>query len=397
MIRKICVVAFAFSSILFLAGRPAFAQCKVHITASPGATVCAGQTVTLAVDISQCPTGATYHWSTSATTSTINVTTSGDYSVTVTDASSNTDRDTITVTVNALPVPAITGSTCCKVGTNNVNYSTALTGNNFSWSVTGGIIVSGQGSNSIYVNWTSSGTGTVSVIETNPANSCSKTATLNVIVTSVTFSATPVGSACDGKIQLATTYPPHSAGMTYVWKSNNSTIGTTRDLLHQFSAYGTGSTTFQVKLIVTHPGGCKDSITSPVTVTNRPDASIQNTNPAPDGEWTHCIQGEDTTFTVVINNTSSTTGTNTYYEIDWDDGSVHYSSSVPPMGVSHTYSLRKMFYLKLTVTNAQCSTIKIYNVFNGSNPQGGISNIGNTTNYAAYQRRSNMFFRKIHF
>ncbi|MFZ4547334.1 MAG: T9SS type A sorting domain-containing protein, partial [Bacteroidales bacterium] len=76
----------------------------------------------------------------------------------------------LNVILNATPVPAITGiSTVCK--TQSINYTTTLnTGSSYAWTVTGGTITSGQGSNQVTVLWGNPGNGTLTVSETTVAN-----------------------------------------------------------------------------------------------------------------------------------------------------------------------------------------------------------------------------------
>jgi len=79
-----------------------------------------------------------------------------------------------TITVNAMPMPVISGiATVCK--NQEITYTTASNaGSTYAWTVTGGTITSGQGSNQVSVLWGYPGTGTVSVSETSAA-SCSGT------------------------------------------------------------------------------------------------------------------------------------------------------------------------------------------------------------------------------
>jgi len=62
------------------------------------------------------------------------------------------------ITVNPLPAPSIAGpSTVCN-GSTGLIYSTQANKTNYSWTISpGGIITSGQGSNSIHVNWIATG------------------------------------------------------------------------------------------------------------------------------------------------------------------------------------------------------------------------------------------------
>jgi hypothetical protein len=55
-------------------------------------------------------------------------------------------------------------------------------GSTYSWTVTNGVILSGQGTNSIDVTWANSGVGSVSVVETNASNCTGDEVTYNVVV-----------------------------------------------------------------------------------------------------------------------------------------------------------------------------------------------------------------------
>jgi hypothetical protein len=92
---------------------------------------------------------------------------------------------TLTITVNPLPTPVITGPApvCQTIGTNYSTYSTpAVAGHTYTWTVTGGTIVSGQGTNSITVNWIIVGPGNVSVTETITSTTCNAGATKPVTI-----------------------------------------------------------------------------------------------------------------------------------------------------------------------------------------------------------------------
>ena len=91
----------------------------------------------------------------------------------------------LTIIVNPLPTPVVTGPApvCQTIGTNYSTYSTPnVAGNTYSWTVTNGTIVTGQGTNSITVNWTTLGAGNVSVLQTVTATNCAATANRPVTV-----------------------------------------------------------------------------------------------------------------------------------------------------------------------------------------------------------------------
>ena len=91
----------------------------------------------------------------------------------------------LNITVNPIPTPAITGldTVCQSVNNATVQYCTTnVPGNTYNWTVTGGTIVSGQGTSCINVQWTTPGTGTVSVTETVGTSGCSAVANKTVLV-----------------------------------------------------------------------------------------------------------------------------------------------------------------------------------------------------------------------
>ncbi len=77
--------------------------------------------------------------------------------------------------------PTIAGSLVVSNNQTGVIYSTPnIPGHTYSWSITGGTIISGGNTSQISVNWGVVGSGTVSVTETNPSIPCNATATITV-------------------------------------------------------------------------------------------------------------------------------------------------------------------------------------------------------------------------
>lgn len=111
--------------------------------------------------------------------------------VVVTTSSGCIDTSAITtITVNTVPAPAIISTDTIVCENALGSYSTAITGNSFVWSVTGGVIDSGQNTNAISVTWdtvtpvgTISNTGIVIVTETTPAPASCATVTPDFEVT----------------------------------------------------------------------------------------------------------------------------------------------------------------------------------------------------------------------
>lgn len=197
----------------------------VALVVSNDTSICEGSSVTLTAS------GAnSYVWSSGDTTSSVtfsNLTAAGSpYQFIVTGTvGSCTARDTIVVTVNPVPITSpINGSiSVCENAAGTIYSVTPLSGN-YTWSVVGGIIFSGQGTNSIHVNWGTAGVGTVSVFDTSSSGCHGATQTLNVTINPipVTSPITGADTVCENSTSSYFIFP--NAGSTYNWSVSGGTI-----------------------------------------------------------------------------------------------------------------------------------------------------------------------------
>jgi len=208
----------------------------------------------------------------------------GNYAFTISyvkDATGSTGiRDFVTsatITLNASPNPVISGlSTTPKNST--VTYSTpAVTGVTYSWSVTGGTIQSGAGTNQITVLWGSGSSGTVTLTETVTIGGCSKTTpAFNVTLTDIPnplVSGNDVVCAGSGYETYST---PLVGSHTYVWTvvGGTFTSGATANIINvTWTIAGAGS----VK--VTETGTSSVSYTLPITVNPLPSTTNAVSDP----------------------------------------------------------------------------------------------------------------------
>ena len=179
------------------------------ITTSGSTTFCQGGSVTLTAN-----TASSYQWSNGATTASITVNASGNYTVTITNANGCSAVSVpTTVTVNALPTATITANgptTFCQGG--NVTL-VASSGASYLWS-------NGAPTQSISVTTA----GTYSVTVTSAAG-CTATSSSTIVTVNALPVATinPIGSTtfCQGSLVTLIA----STGTSYLWSSGETTQG----------------------------------------------------------------------------------------------------------------------------------------------------------------------------
>jgi len=151
-------------------------------------TICAGNSVNL-----QATGTGTINWYTvgsggapvgTGTSFTVTPTTTTTYFAEATSGGKTSFRNYVKVTVNPSPNANISGPISVI---ENLTYSYSVpstAGATYNWSVTGGTITSGAGTNSIMVQWGSPGTGTVNVTVT--LGTCPKSSNMNVTINMAT-------------------------------------------------------------------------------------------------------------------------------------------------------------------------------------------------------------------
>jgi hypothetical protein len=252
---------------------------------SQSVTIVSGVVLNVTPDTAFCEGGTTvlyasgansYAWSSGDSTDTVTVTgltaTGSPYSYIVTGTiGSCTASETIIVNVNPTPVTSsITGPiTVCENDPASVYDVTPVSGN-YTWTVTGGVIVVGQGSNNIVVNWNSTGVGTISVVDTNSFGCPGLTQTLNVIINPLPDTPAVTGPAIVCADAIETYFVNPNAGSTYYWAISGGTFvgvstGTVLDV--QWGSTSPGSlTVYEVS-----SGNCiGPTVTYNVTINPRP-------------------------------------------------------------------------------------------------------------------------------
>ncbi|MFM9840873.1 MAG: beta strand repeat-containing protein, partial [Cyclobacteriaceae bacterium] len=235
--------------------------------------------------------GYIYSWSPSTGLSATNVsnptfTSSGTgtttYTVTITDANGIVATNPADVTVNPIPSPAISGTNSVCENQSGVVYTTAGSGNNYVWSISGGTITAGAGTNSVTVTWNGAGPGTLQLTETIPVTLCSvATPTFNVTINA---NPTPViggtSTVCANQPGFTYTTAP-AAGRSYSWSVTGGTItagAATNTITVSWGGSGAGSVQLTETISST---SCSTIATAfPVTINPLPTPTISGANSA---------------------------------------------------------------------------------------------------------------------
>ena len=197
----------------------------------------------------------------------------------------------ITVTVNPLPVSTISdgpGIVCMLQP--HVYQTPADAASTFTWSVipsASGVIASGQGTNSITMNWEASGNATVSVTAAKNATGCSTSSSFPVLVHPSPY---PVFTACfdlkttpnSKKFILRGGTPYLSAQGVY---SGNRVSYNAISGMYEFDPFGASVGNYPITYTYTNTFGCTVA-TSPVSIT------VTNTSFICNGDLTDIRDGK---------------------------------------------------------------------------------------------------------
>jgi PKD repeat protein len=183
-----------------------------------------------------------------------------------------------TVTVNALPVPTISGAgTSCR-GESKI-YTTEGGMAGYQWvAAPNGEIISGNGTNSIFVKWKIAGINAVTVNYSNSYGCTAVTATAyNVTVNEQPVSRFMANSVCFGNLTNFTDQSVPNSGTINLWNwdfgdptSAGNNTSTNQNPSHLFTSWGS----YNVKLVVTNSNGCVHDSTISVTVNPNPLANF---------------------------------------------------------------------------------------------------------------------------
>jgi len=203
---------------------------KVTVNPLPAAnagsniTICTGNSTVLG---STAMSGNSYSWSpatglspsTTVSNPTATPTSTTTYILTEKiTATGCTKSNSVIVTVNPLPTPSVSGTTTVCINDNDTYTTTNNPGNNYTWVVQDGSIVSGAGTNSVIVKWGNGSLGRVRVLEKVGSTSCQDSSFLIININPLP-TAKPGSPATICVNQGAAIGSSAISGDTYSWTS----------------------------------------------------------------------------------------------------------------------------------------------------------------------------------
>ncbi|MBN2682984.1 MAG: gliding motility-associated C-terminal domain-containing protein [Bacteroidales bacterium] len=209
----------------------------------PDVSFCAGNSVTLDPG-----TYDNYSWTGGSTDPTLEVTTSGTYSVTVSDGVGCSGTDQIVVTVN--PVPTISfsiDSIECFGDATTISYTgSGVAGDTYTWDFDGGTIASGSGMGPYSVSWGSAGVHTIS-LEVETAAGCVNSGTQSLSEAPELTASLAINNhvSCGGYTDGSATVTATGGfgTLSYDWSNSTATTATVSTL---------GANTYQVTVSDQH-------------------------------------------------------------------------------------------------------------------------------------------------
>ncbi|MDP4281791.1 MAG: PKD domain-containing protein [Bacteroidota bacterium] len=258
--------------------------------------------------------------------------------------------------------PLIAGPQVVSNNQAGVIYSTAnIPGHTYNWTVVGGAITAGAGTNQITVLWGPIGTGTVSVNETNSSAGCTSTDSKTVSVRPLLISYFYyTNTSCYGDLLSfwdSSVADPANPIVSYYWDFGDGSTSTLQNPTHTYlPPY---NTTWTVTYIVTNQQGQQDTIYDAVYV--NPNQFIPS--PVFSFNTPKCAYEA-----VPFNSSASTTPAGTGNIIHWDwnfgDPASGSSDSSNLPNPSHVFSSPGTYTVSLEITNERYCKNSISQVIN---------------------------------
>ena len=314
----------------------------------------------------------------------VNWTTPGNGSIILLDSVSTTgckaNSAPIDIVISAKPVPVISGPATVCSNSSSVYFTTFVPRHNYKWTVVGGSILAGQGSNGLTVFWTGTGIGSVTLEEIDSIAGCSTTTVGYPVLKNLNTAPGISGpaSACLNTEGLYTTLS--NADKVFIWEIKGGNILTgqgTNEVNILWDVKGKGSINLRDSSIST---GCTSvSTLYEVDVINAPKSLIG-------GATLRCAG--DTGFYGTIPNTNRT--------YDWviTGGTIISGAGTEKITVVWTQEGNGYVTLTETVLNTSCSSTSFRKVSVIGTPSAYFTTrtIGGTVDFYAADSTQNYYW-----
>jgi PKD repeat protein len=248
--------------------------------------------------------------------------------------------------------PAITGTQIVSNNQSGVVYSTPnIPGHTYLWTITGGVITSGATNSQVTVNWGIVGTGTLTLVETNPSIPCSSSVNKTIKIQPLLISYFYYTNlSCYGDeitFHDASVYDPAKPIVSWDWRFGDGSFSNLQNPVHTYlPPYGQ---TYADTLIVTNSEGFKDTII---------DACYVNPNQfIPHPEMSSLIPNcsyEPVSFSSAGSTTPLGTGAIIHYDWNFGDpssGASNIVSSATATNPTHLFTGPGTYTVTLEITN----------------------------------------------
>ena len=236
------------------------------ITASlgPDVTICSGNSIGL-ISPTPLPSGLSYLWAGGATSSSITITASNNYTLTVTDKNGCSASDIININVSGTaPIPDFSFIEACPGQATQFTDASSTPKNNWLWDF--GDPSSGTNDTSTFQNtshiYNSGGDYNVSL--TVGQGICKNTIVKNIHIPVPPIAAFTVDTACTKSPYYFTDNSTSTEGniISWLWNFGNGHFSHQKDTTYQYTSPGT----YTVSLTVSTNSGCTNTISHQITV-----------------------------------------------------------------------------------------------------------------------------------
>ncbi|MBP6334456.1 MAG: gliding motility-associated C-terminal domain-containing protein, partial [Bacteroidia bacterium] len=222
--------------------------------------------------------------------------------------------------------------TACESDT-GIFYNVTPVSGNYSWTVLGGTITSGQNTDVISINWDSSGTGTISVVDTNSFGCPGPVQNITVIINALPDTASSIYgpiTVCENSVQSYYVIP--NAGSTYEWICTGGVVLSqtpSADMIQiQWGPSGSGS----LSVLERNSSSCAGPDTLIfITINPRPlppvvqgDASICNNSQSV--YWIPFTAGSQWSWSIIGGTIDSVNANTDSVTVSWTSPGINYIS-----------------------------------------------------------------------